>query len=312
MNVPRQRAARRATARRGMTVIELLVVIMVIVMLVAATIPIMASALEGRKTREGARLLNQALADARNRAQEIGRPAGIMIERHANESRVSTTVYPVEVPPPYSGDLYNSTVQVRVAGGQVTATVTNAGSFTPQLVHPGDRMQINYQGPIYRIVSVSAGSIVLDGDVDDDGTSDVDDLPWKDNPSGGLPYVIWRQPERVGGTPVQLPDGIVIDLSLSSHEADHDLGDGLEPIVLTFGPSGRPDRIDDGHHEPEPLVDNLYLLIGKREKRGAENVNDLANLWVTVGHRTGLITTAHVTSGDPKQLARQQHTAGGQ
>ena len=43
--------------RRGLTLIELLIVLMIVLMLAAAAIPMMSSGTQGRRTREGARLV---------------------------------------------------------------------------------------------------------------------------------------------------------------------------------------------------------------------------------------------------------------
>ncbi len=155
-------------------------------------------------------------------------------------------------------------------------------------------------------------------------------LPWSDTQlSGPMPFEIFRQPQRTAAAPFQLPDGAAIDLSASGVDDDvlHDLyaggggpkkaNDNSFPITFLFGTTGtlhqliHNEGLDIGVGEGpemhrERLTATLHLLIGKRENipppeaaqaTGApETANwmDPENVWVSVGHISGQVTTSPV------------------
>jgi prepilin-type N-terminal cleavage/methylation domain-containing protein len=113
------RQQRRPT-RRAMTLTELLVVVSIIVLLSSILVPLVQPILRGQRVREAARQLNVYLAGAQARAVELGRPAGIWIERAGHEPTdplnswyTSYRIYPAEQPEPYTGDLLESRVRLR-------------------------------------------------------------------------------------------------------------------------------------------------------------------------------------------------------
>ena len=61
------------------------------------------------------------------------------------------TLQQCEVPPPYAGDTTNAAATVQGSGGGVYCTATNNASFNTNLVHVGDTIQFNYEGPWYSI-----------------------------------------------------------------------------------------------------------------------------------------------------------------
>lgn len=109
-------------SRRGATLLELLTVIVVLMMITSATIPVVAPHAEGRRIREGARMLSTFINAGRTRAIETGRPAGIWIERMPNLPEAAVMVYLAEIPPVYSGDFLDSKVECCVIGKQTQTT----------------------------------------------------------------------------------------------------------------------------------------------------------------------------------------------
>jgi len=111
--------------RRGVTLIELLIVILIMLLITAIVIPATAPALNGRRIREAARMLDVYINGARSRALQTGRSYGVMIERtpvlnagtgFATSSMGIAVAY-AEVPPQYSGDYGNSTIHLLGNGG---------------------------------------------------------------------------------------------------------------------------------------------------------------------------------------------------
>ena len=97
--------------RRGMTLVELLVVIMIMVILMGIALPLIKPQLEDRKLREASRQLNAFIRAAQARAAETDRPVGISIVRNDElNPNISYQVYYAETPPPYAGDTQDAAV----------------------------------------------------------------------------------------------------------------------------------------------------------------------------------------------------------
>jgi hypothetical protein len=73
----------------------------------------------------------------------------------------------------------------------------------------------------------------------------------------------------------------------------------VSPIVITFSPSGRLDRIY-AQGTFTQATESVYLFVARNDKQnadgspnilGQENLEDMSNLWIAVGHRTGSIAT---------------------
>ncbi len=114
--------------RRATTLLELLVVILIILSITAITIPVVAPAVQARRTREAARMFTTFLNAARNRAIESGRPAGVWLERMPAYPEAVTNIFMAEVPPPYSGDFADSQVAAFLVNGNGQSRVNAAYS----------------------------------------------------------------------------------------------------------------------------------------------------------------------------------------
>ena len=75
-----------ASARRGLTLIELLVVIIILTTLVAAAIPIMAPTNDDRRLREATRGLNTFISAAQMRADPVAAAGGRRLKRLAQDT----------------------------------------------------------------------------------------------------------------------------------------------------------------------------------------------------------------------------------
>lgn len=110
-------APRPAKHHRGMTLVELLVVILIMLMITALTIPMIAPAMSGRQVREAARAIDVFVNGARSRAMQSDLGFGVMIQRDANIPQMSTTLVYCEQPPNYAGDYQTSTIRMLGNGG---------------------------------------------------------------------------------------------------------------------------------------------------------------------------------------------------
>lgn len=153
--------------RPGVTLVELLVVILVMLMITAVTIPAIRPALEGRKIREAARMVEVFLNGARNRAIASGHSVGVLIEPDPNEPSQCISLSYVEQPGPYSGDYQSSTI-IALGNGGFGAWTTPPhfdamGTFVPGVV-AGDA--IFPQADIGWIQNIAPGDLFFMGNDD--------------------------------------------------------------------------------------------------------------------------------------------------
>ena len=305
--------------RRGFTLVELLVVIFIVLTITVATIPVVLPAIENRQMRESARLVSGYLADARAQAMRSGRPAGVLIERPEDGTNGSFVLAQCEVPLPWSGDSMWARAVITPMGGTYDFDFA-----TPQIswlhqIRNGDLVKLNYQGRHYRIAGSPA---------DDEGHLEWGSLPWKleavtvgDPPppvSTNVPFQIIRQPVRTAAQPLTLPPGIVVDLDFSGVGNTNSFALGSESVIILFAPDGSLAAVfseASGTWQAQRLTAAVHLLIGRREKVGSltgdvnDNLGDLSNRWVSIQHRTGLVSTSENLGGnstvDPADLPNE-------
>ncbi|QDU93037.1 pilus assembly FimT family protein [Lignipirellula cremea] len=307
-----QRNVRQGVARRlaGTTLIELLVVIGIMLLLAALTIPLVKPLLDGQTTREGSRVLNAAFAMAKARASELQRPVGLFFDRGVEGKDACLQVFLAESPLPYCGDTTTARVVSITPVGGLTADATfDAQSASiaapvdpmatlapPPIINPGDQIRFNYQGPYYDIVAIDRTNV----------NAPVIRFRHRTAPLPaavtGVPYQIVRAP-RATLRHLNMPKGVAIDLSASGSEAtgiefgSATAGPGT-PLVVMFTPSGNIDRVIAGGSIQHP-IGSLHFLVGRDDQVNSSNIvdpeanlADMANVWVSVGIRNGLVTSS--------------------
>ncbi len=228
-------------SRSAFTLMELMVVIVIVVILTSSMIPIMSSASDARRCREGARLVSTMLSAAQTRAVANGRSAGVLFQPMKNNPYACMEMYLVEVPPPYTGDTYGYLAQINVttSGTTITATVTiNDGTATgtptfagmpmttdptttQRLLRPGDLIQFNYprdSSPAYYVLNAVDSNPYITSNSMSPNTmtlspSPIGQAPWPPptTTGGGVPFRIVRQPLKTSDPPAQLADGAAVD-----------------------------------------------------------------------------------------------------
>jgi len=349
---PRQ--SRGLRANRAFTFAELLIVVVIIAVVTIATIPLLKPAMDSRRIREAARIVSSQFAAAQGEAVATGHTVGVWLEKlhlggtvvgptstTATEGNSCMDLYLCESPQPYSGDSTNATCQVSLlpetsdAQGNIVAPINIyfASGFTPAgLVEVGDQIIFNYRGASYTITGPDTDG---DGFVDavnsttpvtaqtilqDHGTSG-----WPQSPAQSAPvsYQILRLPVKSVNTPVQLPNGSVIDLSFGGlgnpSSSSNDAGwfgtlipsppastfsQDTHSLAVLFDSTGRPTTLYV-NGAPHDITAPLYFMIGKREQvptveldTSKQNWADQDNLWISINPQTGLVSTAEVAAPD--------------
>ena len=89
-----------------------MVVILLVVLMTSILIPVLSSASDARRAREGARVLSTMFASAQTQAAVSGRASAVWIQRLKNSSGLAINsaaamdLFMCEVPPPYLGDAF--------------------------------------------------------------------------------------------------------------------------------------------------------------------------------------------------------------
>ena len=138
---------------RGLTLVELLMVISIMVILMAVAIPRIRPAFQDRNIREASRQVNAFFSAAQARAAGTGRPVGVWMERRADTldgGRVhSVQLFMAEVPPSFTGAIWNERVQV-ASTGVIGFSLLDL-PILESLIGIGDAFSIRFdhKGPAY-------------------------------------------------------------------------------------------------------------------------------------------------------------------
>jgi prepilin-type N-terminal cleavage/methylation domain-containing protein len=328
--------------RRGMTLVELLVVVAIVGLLAVTVLPNIANTAESRRSREAARMVSSFVAKAQSRALGSPEMAGFMVAATGSASFAALDLFLADVPPAYRGDTTNATITISSSGANrragtpsanALATVGTISATTSDLVRFGGR------GPFYELTgppTPSAIEIRMLGSQGGNGSPD--DLgytsrntPWP-APSQ-LSFEIFRQPDPAG-SPLTLPDGRAIDLFWSGYGPPN-VG-SVQGTYRQFATAGsRVSVLFDGTGRLRLFVmatsaetrrfavtGPVYLLVGRAD-RATGDVNAPATLnpaddatganwqypdswWVAIDPMTGVAKSAECVPGAADVLASQR------
>lgn len=238
--------------RPALTLVELLVVVAIAALLLGATLPQLKPALDDRKMREAARIVQGAITLAKARAAETGRPTAIWMERKGLAYGVQ--IYLAETPLPYSGDdlsgyAYLKELTAPLVGSADSvllhpANTTLVSPLPTSLVRANDLIRFDYRGPLYRIVLISTvtastsptATIAMPppypgfaGTWFTGSTKPMTQIRFQaltSSPDKGprltnawVRFQVFRQPIRSLSPPIEMPRGTMVDFDFSGLES---------------------------------------------------------------------------------------------
>lgn len=282
--------------RRGMTLIELLIVAGIMTLLVTVAAPLLNPVAEGRQARETVRGIQAALDTARARALRLGRPCGVAFIPFENDRKVCIQLDQVTAPPSVAS-------KCSVSNGRIESVTDTLGRG----FRVGDRLQVNYTGPWYRY----NGSQWLTGTgfgsrdfalCDQNGKVDCT-IRYAPVPESGNPFA-----KALGlDTGYSIPKGVVVDLFYSGVGTGYwgsNVGTVLYPPTVLFYPDGTMSLYVNGRETmlssaTSATTDyNVYLLVGRWDRGlqaaedGQHNTQDPNAFWVVVNPKTGMVNAA--------------------
>lgn len=330
--------------RTAFTLIELLVVVVIATVLLAISIPLLRSTIKENRVREASRILNTFIVSAKARALEKRLAAGIWIERSDPGSNSATQIFLAESPPPYGGDTTTAWARLvdllpTVPGPDgIVDTIEfdlATGSLLASGVGIGDIVRLNFHGPDLVLTSVPVANnnpAVYRATFAMAVPSGSPPITAISTAWGGkqMPYQIYRKPQKASVAPLEMPTGIVLDLSNSGLGVDVTGVNPIifaaasatdnTPVIVLFGPSGGIERIV-AHNAEVNASATVFFLLGRLDGIEAApdvppdapngiwyddsgtnnsltpfnynvNIASPSAQWVSVGHNTGAITTA--------------------
>lgn len=222
--------------RSGLTLTELLVVIAIIVIVTSVLAPLLTSSLEGREVREAARMVNAYFQQAQAKAKELNRPVGVMIRRSPatdldrdKDLDFGFQLSLAEVPPPFMGFTSSARIRLEILDSGVPTGLALINDNLPvfrKLVAPNDFIRFNLRGPKYRILRIAGNKLEFD-------TSDARDVRYAQAAtlaSNWMKFEVFRRPQSISSTPLELPTGAGIVLNLSGVGMDNATNTGEEDL----------------------------------------------------------------------------------
>lgn len=295
--------------RRGMTLVELLVVVAILGLVAVTVLPAISSTTDARRSREAARSVSGYVSKAQSRA--IGRPewAGLWLSPPASSvsANFAVDLYLADVTPLFRGDTLSANVRGSASGALFILTSGSLQSLTPT-VSIGDLVRFDGQPPWYEYVNPT--TIRLRDSGGDNVNQTPLNTPW---PASAVPHTfeVLRRPIRSGATST-IADGTCVDLHWSGCGGSTatsyiPFGASPGPIAILFDGTGRLRQLFY-RGARQPVAGPVYLLIGRTDRAGnsagvLNNADDSIganwqypdSYWIAIDPMTGVAKTAECT-----------------
>lgn len=329
------RFGRLSSVRRGMTLIEILVVVGIMMVLMSLSMPVLSPIAEGRIARETARGVQSALESARARAIRLGRPCGVsLVPFHDNYPYGCITVEQLTAPPTI------------VTTCSVGSNGISPSGFNGIRFKNGDTAQLNFTGPLFTYADNSwtpGGNAGFGVSYDYSGYGKASGSGSTNTMENRCAVNLFPVPEEDNPftkalgieTSYVLPKGYILDLYDSAigwngvKFSSKAISQKYPPMIL-FRPdgsasvyvNGRNISLNDAGNQSDR---NIYLLVGSwskmrdgggssladNEEEYRTNYADPYSYWVVVNSGNGMITIAQNSTSDVTRITNQGKTRGG-
>lgn len=254
--------------RRGMTLVELMVVVAIIGILSVVVLPLLANSSEGRKTREAARSLVSYVA--RSQTRVLGRTewGGFWMVPVTN-ANYALDLFSADVPEVFQGDTFGATVtgSATLSGGTPVFRLTSGSIGGMVSGTLGDLVRFDGSGPWYAFVTPNIVTLRGTGSYAVENANQTTlNTPW---PTSDVPhtYELMRQPVR-SGSPLTFGDGRCIDMAQSGYVGPSGyvpFGNIPGPIAVLFDATGRLRQLVVGAARITP-TGAVFLLVGRADR----------------------------------------------
>lgn len=277
---------------KGLTLVELLVVVVVMTILLAIGLPAMRTAIQDRKLRVAAEMVREQFRAAQSLAAQYNSPSGVVLicdlpsDKPQGEKTPACLTVGVLQPQTirYAGDVAGSQALVTLSGPTgLQVTIDDAGAG--QAVHVGDQIRFENLWDRCRVASVPASGPPWVFSLEKPAAPP----PCPSPPTSVVPYqhqwcsfVVLVRPTAVAAK-VEMPRGVCVDLSASGF-GDRDTSfRHLDPAIpspptpspvkttvyFDVLPNGSIGSIRFTDGAPEPVVaETIHLLIGEVDRVG--------------------------------------------
>ena len=295
---------RKNHRRRGMTLIELMVVVLILGLLSVAVLPNLANTGDARKVREAARSLSSFIASAQSQAIGSRTASGIWIDPLPNQmgaNWISLDIAMTEVPAPYAGDTTTAGIEsltppaATLLGQSSSATPVFTGGFNLP-APPSPAYQIRLAGSA---VWFDFYPLTLTIQMRTSINQTPQNTTWPTTTtSSPIGYEIVAAPVRSNSTSLTFGDGVAIDLTNSFIGTSPILNSGTPPPPprILFDASGRPSFLINGAAATRiPMSETVFLLVSSIESiQSGTSLTEPGSYWIAIDPRGGVPKVAEV------------------
>jgi len=301
--------------RRGMTLVELMVVVLILGLLAVTVLPNLANSADSRKIREAARAVSSFVAASQSQAISGRSGGGIRINvlpSPMGSNDAALDVGMVMIPQPYCGDDPGSVVTVEPDPSDSSiARLTFSGGFSDSPLTDAENkvlryLRIRFGGSRIEFMFVptlvsATGTVYMQDGVGQSNLPNlnqtIDNTSW---PQGAVCYEITAGPLRNGNASLTLGDGVAIDMT-NSYVGTNPIfvlnsspADGDSAVHVLFDSTGVPTSwISDGLKKP--FSETLFLLINSVEAiQNNTSLTEPGGYWVAIDPRGGVPKVAEV------------------
>ncbi len=311
--------------RRGMSLIELLVVVAILGLLTVVVVPNIANTGDRRKVREAARQVSSFIAGAQARAIGSRGGAGIWIDPLENriasddglEHIVALDFAIAEVPEPYAGETTDARVRIdpQVIGPHSFGMLSfePAATFSlPTQLSDSLNMRIRFGGAAIPFLLSNQGGqwVAMHDSMSRNQTPE--NCPWPITEPDGVAYEVILPATRSAIQTLTLGDSVAVDLSwsvigtpLASWPSPPGLpppggsavavGQALSPSQVLYNTAGGLSLSIRADQQSTPVTEPIYFLVASlKDIQEGTCFTKPGSFWVGVDPRGGIPRVAEV------------------